>query len=328
MPFRSSVALGETPPLTRGRPDDTTDYLVPTGNTPAYAGKTHLRRHLPGPFQKHPRLRGEDRPSSRSLRKGSETPPLTRGRPETATHRRGTKGNTPAYAGKTFFPQGFHLTAQKHPRLRGEDSLVFVPNGKGEETPPLTRGRLYSGVLGAEATGNTPAYAGKTPLNVLFAVMVWKHPRLRGEDLKAAKAFEKLSETPPLTRGRHEARRVVQLSFRNTPAYAGKTTALPSPACSPEKHPRLRGEDRSGRHEVVIANGNTPAYAGKTPGVKDPHKLPLETPPLTRGRPDATCFQALLNRNTPAYAGKTKKFAELLDGIKETPPLTRGRPGG
>ena len=71
-------------------------------------------------------------------------------------------GNTPAYAGKTCKDVPISRVGEKHPRLRGEDVFLLYPDGKGLETPPLTRGRqhLFSKVPATDR--NTPAYAGKT----------------------------------------------------------------------------------------------------------------------------------------------------------------------
>ena len=51
-------------------------------------------------------------------------------------------GNTPAYAGKTYFPNQITGKFRKHPRLRGEDTPTESVWQSIEETPPLTRGRL------------------------------------------------------------------------------------------------------------------------------------------------------------------------------------------
>ena len=52
---------GETPPLTRGRPDELVFEGDRDGNTPAYAGKTVCEQEGNGRHEKHPRLRGEDK---------------------------------------------------------------------------------------------------------------------------------------------------------------------------------------------------------------------------------------------------------------------------
>ena len=55
--------LPETPPLARGRQTLRLSFVKAAGNTPAGAGKTaaHFFRLFLG--EKHPRWRGEDRPS-------------------------------------------------------------------------------------------------------------------------------------------------------------------------------------------------------------------------------------------------------------------------
>ena len=132
-----------------------------------------------------------------------ETPPLTRGRRSRGLHQHAHDGNTPAYAGKTSFSSAFWTIGWKHPRLRGEDAVTTRPAGANAETPPLTRGRhrlLLAAFLGYGNTPayagktktiltvhdeirNTPAYAGKTYYRQCWRCSLWKHPRLRGEDL-------------------------------------------------------------------------------------------------------------------------------------------------
>ena len=114
------------------------------------------------------------------------------------------------------------------------------------ETPPLTRGRLGAFFLFSGAPGNTPAYAGKTPLGIPTRMKERKHPRLRGEDAKSPILKISVTETPPLTRGRLGTRMRCEPEKGNTPAYAGKTIALRDKGSERRKHPRLRGEDNLG----------------------------------------------------------------------------------
>ena len=98
-----AVKLGETPPLTRGRPTYAEPGAAFYRNTPAYAGKTRCVARDVAHLWKHPRLRGEDKTRSDAWSAISETPPLTRGRLKADEGRAGGHGNTPAYAGKTHF---------------------------------------------------------------------------------------------------------------------------------------------------------------------------------------------------------------------------------
>ena len=73
--------IGETPPLTRGRPREISSVVQNVRNTPAYAGKTVV--------------------VDVGLAGLEETPPLTRGRLERERLCSPVLRNTPAYAGKT-----------------------------------------------------------------------------------------------------------------------------------------------------------------------------------------------------------------------------------
>ena len=146
-----------------------------------------------------------------------------RGRPYTATAAAIIARNTPAYAGKT---QEEHAPAPvdgKHPRVCGEDGIGFGYARAQMETPPRMRGRPAQGARCAAASGNTPAYAGKTISWSCGMLSKKKHPRVCGEDFGSFCAMNIFLETPPRMRGR-----LLQLADGgkeggNTPAYAGKT---------------------------------------------------------------------------------------------------------
>ena len=132
--------------------------------------------------------------------------------------------------------------------------------------------------------GNTPAYAGKTGGICPEQYVRRKHPRVCGEDQIHRRHFSRLCETPPRMRGRPPLYPLYLYSFRNTPAYAGKTEPFRIPGRMPQKHPRVCGED-------------VPSLVNSA--------MPLETPPRMRGRRYVHLTEVSLNRNTPAYAGKT-----------------------
>ena len=71
----------ETPPRAWGRQHLRHSLDAFPGNTPTGVGKTKDQRANQSVFEKHPHGRGEDAPSSGSLRRGSETPPRAWGRP-------------------------------------------------------------------------------------------------------------------------------------------------------------------------------------------------------------------------------------------------------
>ena len=134
----------------------------PSGNTPAYAGKTSDINTASGPEGKHPRVCGEDSATISAPLLTRETPPRMRGRRYIVGTAQAGRGNTPAYAGKTILSRLCNLQSEKHPRVCGEDAMTKDFTCPAAETPPRMRGRPCScpGIL--ISPGNTPAYAGKT----------------------------------------------------------------------------------------------------------------------------------------------------------------------
>ena len=134
------------------------------------------------------------------------------------------------------------------------------------------------------------------------------------------------------------------LRGRNIPAYAGRTSAAWRSNNKPQKHPRIRGENRSGRIALRAATEasphtrgkqrhaqcafrecrNIPAYAGKAisedfhletiqkhPRIRGESRLNIlkvcrliETSPHTRGKRLKGLPNSRTGRNIPAYAGK------------------------
>ena len=108
--------------------------------------------------------------------------------------------------------------------------------------------------MAVNRSGNTPAYAGKTKPITRETRRLGKHPRLRGEDLGRLHFGPRVPETPPLTRGRPVGASNRLAAARNTPAYAGKTSAAPTGSLPREKHPRLRGEDSNICEMLTLKN--------------------------------------------------------------------------
>ena len=152
------------------------------------------------------------------------------------------------------------------------------------ETPPQARGRLLCMDCVLPLLGNTPAGAGKTPLDPSRHQDTGKHPRRRGEDCKRPSRSCASRETPPQARGRRRLLDLRPLLAGNTPAGAGKTKGLAHRGSSDQKHPRRRGEDQD--PPLRAASGQ-------------------ETPPQARGRPVKQFQDDGGVGNTPAGAGKT-----------------------
>ena len=142
------------------------DYLqsafrVPSRITPAYAGKSAVRRGIDFAEQDHPRLCGE--------KSGYNSRHYDQYR------------ITPAYAGKS--KQSFLdlLCIRDHPRLCGEKFLRQNQNVMDSGSPPPMRGKeIFQSSL-PRVFGITPAYAGKRARVAYCVAPKGDHPRLCGE---------------------------------------------------------------------------------------------------------------------------------------------------
>src|SRR5699024_1987150 len=127
---------------------------------------------------------------------------------------------TPACAGKTKSISD-HVSARKdHPRMCGKDIEKEKINGIDLGSPPHVRERLIKSLNLPEATGITPACAGKTTEGDGYLYQNRDHPRMCGKD----RLF--LSD--------HRS-----IHFGITPACAGKTPTMFACNSPIADHPRM-----------------------------------------------------------------------------------------
>ena len=130
--------------------------------------------------------------------------------------------------------------------------------------------------------------------------------------------------SPPHTRGRYSPTTEAGAAHGFTPAYAGKIVYTVLSLPESRVHPRIRGEDRTGR------------------GLSESHR---GSPPHTRGRLRLATASSAGGRFTPAYAGKIfahdrsrsgslvhprirgedAQYTATSTRISGSPPHTRGR---
>ena len=187
--------------------------------------------------------------------------------------------------------------------------------------------------------GSPPHARGRLRKSAFGVVSGRDHPRMRGEDILAVGQAVYGLGSPPHARGRQT---LVEHGFdfgRITPACAGKTCPLPSPAEDDGDHPRMRGEDTPqelakiltagsppharGRHTARTRQdperGITPACAGKTHVVTAEWWLDGDHPRM-RGEDSRTCSKSSSRaRITPACAGKTSRCRGRRDRQRITP---------
>ena len=155
---------------------------------------------------------------------------------------------------------------------------------------PRMRGKLGPLNPKRRAPRLIPAYAGKTRAIVFRPVLRRAHPRVCGENLTVNENGEISGGSSPRMRGkRHGGRRKLSRD-RLIPAYAGKTWCGIRPRRTERAHPRVCGENITGRRDLDIAPGSSPRMRGKHAAKKG-----------------ASTISGLI----PAYAGKTLNDLEF-----------------
>ena len=173
--------------------------------------------------------------------------------------------NIPAYAGRTSAAWRSNNKPQKHPRIRGENSVTRNAHFANVETSPHTRGKLNGSDSNPRLARNIPAYAGKAAAFHVVRPMCGKHPRIRGESQTEARGDGIYVETSPHTRGKPDHKFATTDVSRKHPRIRGESISLAALTIMQlETSPHTRGKPpKSDR--LRKQHGNIPAYAGKAP---------------------------------------------------------------
>ena len=175
-----------------------------------------------------------------------DSPPRGRGR-RGNSHRQGRRHRlTPAWAGKTAEAVPHQNARSTHPRVGGEDLRWPGTATKRTDSPPRGRGRRLRHQRSRRPDRLTPAWAGKTPWALPWAVALSTHPRVGGEDSIDKDELREHLDSPPRGRGRRELRGTNGVLVRLTPAWAGKTLGHRRSPWLASTHPRVGGEDANG----------------------------------------------------------------------------------
>ena len=171
-----------SPPHARGRRAHGVVPRITARITPACAGKTSPGQSRRDAAPDHPRMRGEDDGDVEDTVRMLGSPPHARGRPAKYKGEHNAHRITPACAGKTCGGCAPIRRPVDHPRMRGEDWLVFVSEQTLCGSPPHARGRRGLVGQGPADFWITPACAGKTIPSASWRTTSPDHPRMRGED--------------------------------------------------------------------------------------------------------------------------------------------------
>ncbi len=157
----AGLACGTSPRM-RGKRMEIQANPKPRRNIPAYAGKTYQAAKTQGGQQEHPRVCGENEPSTPSNSRPSGTSPRMRGKLRDENHEGGCLRNIPAYAGKTRHGAWPGQVREEHPRVCGENFTHLPLSMLRCGTSPRMRGKRKRDSHCDGKNRNIPAYAGKT----------------------------------------------------------------------------------------------------------------------------------------------------------------------
>ena len=170
---------------------------------------------------------------------------------------------TPAHAGKSNFWHRPKILQKDHPRTCGEKVALKANEVYAKGSPPHMRGKGDATGCCMDATGITPAHAGKSLEHFREPAFERDHPRTCGE--KCAALEESINEkgSPPHMRGKAFRARPLCRMSRITPAHAGKSPSSPTESGVLQDHPRACGEKRCASATASSTRGSPPRMRGK-----------------------------------------------------------------
>ena len=190
---------------------------------------------------------------------------------------------TPAYAGKRARHADRRTVYRDHPRVCGEKRSSRRLERRPLGSPPRMRGKVTEEQKRKYRIRITPAYAGKSFLDVNLKRDNADHPRVCGEKGCRDTATRKNRGSPPRVRGKDYNQPLTHKGQRITPACAGK---------------RMRsGTDRTD-------TGDHPRVCGEKPGRARRGWRLRGSPPRVRGKATQCIDRGVTSRITPACAGK------------------------
>ena len=265
----NDYACGCTPlaegssPLTRGKRHEAMCFEVVAGLIPAHAGKTDHGSAGGAWSGAHPRSRGENRTIKPGGYLLAGSSPLTRGKRGPGGGGAPPHGLIPAHAGKTRCRPMTKKRTRAHPRSRGENRTTRATSRTATGSSPLTRGKLFARVATWSRWGLIPAHAGKTKAAAAARTDDTAHPRSRGENALHPDEVMNALGSSPLTRGKLLSKLSTKCLRWLIPAHAGKTGRWWCRSCSPEAHPRSRGENTPEDRARLRIQGSSPLTRGK-----------------------------------------------------------------
>ena len=150
-----------SPPRWRGKDEIDIVVQVPSGITPALAGKSRMGSAFALVYKDHPRVGGEKRRLTECAQWAEGSPPRWRGKVYIFPTFWGVERITPALAGKSTAGLACAFVARDHPRVGGEKYTIRSCQTEHGGSPPRGRGKAAWQTCFQQGGRITPAWAGK-----------------------------------------------------------------------------------------------------------------------------------------------------------------------
>ena len=145
----------------------------------------------------------------------------------------------------------------------GENREDPAPGGRPAGSSPRVRGKREAICHIRLSAGLIPACAGKTDSTPTPSCTTTAHPRVCGENSRAASIGATLSGSSPRVRGKQGGLDAGGRARGLIPACAGKTRPRSASPWSTGAHPRVCGENLATPRQRVVIWGSSPRVRGK-----------------------------------------------------------------
>ena len=206
---------------------------------------------------------GENRGGLPTPGRRAGSSPRVRGKRADRERLEALAGLIPACAGKTLTSTCLTSSLRAHPRVCGENPLLFIESFQHTGSSPRVRGKRRSSRPPRGLDGLIPACAGKTWLAGKKRHEKGAHPRVCGENYMNRLTDVQDTGSSPRVRGKRRQTRPSVRRVRLIPACAGKTWTSYLVICLAPAHPRVCGENSAGKASVSLREGSSPRVRGK-----------------------------------------------------------------
>ena len=166
---------------------------------------------------------GENRGGLPTPGRRAGSSPRVRGKRADRERLEALAGLIPACAGKTLTSTCLTSSLRAHPRVCGENPLLFIESFQHTGSSPRVRGKRRSSRPPRGLDGLIPACAGKTWLAGKKRHEKGAHPRVCGENFHVSRIAPPATGSSPRVRGKPELVEAYQVESGLIPACAGKT---------------------------------------------------------------------------------------------------------